>query len=65
MPIKNGGAFGILSQRGLNSFVGMRRWPGLPSKSLSHQGGIAALPRDFDAAFNLIQIKKLQLTGQK
>jgi Protein of unknown function (DUF3102) len=30
-----------------------------------HQGGIAAKPKDFDAAFDLIQKKKLQLTGQK
>ena len=30
-----------------------------------HQNGIAATAKDFDAAFDLIQKKKLQLTGQK
>jgi hypothetical protein len=30
-----------------------------------HQHGIAATSKDFDEAFNLIQTKKLQLTGQK
>lgn len=30
-----------------------------------HQGGIAASPKDFDAAFDLIQSKKFKLTGQK
>ena len=30
-----------------------------------HQNGVAARPQDFDAAFNLIQTKKFQLTGQR
>lgn len=30
-----------------------------------HQGGVAATPRDFDAAFDLIQKRKLQLTGKE
>lgn len=30
-----------------------------------HQNGVAATAKDFDAAFDLIQKKKLQLTGQK